>query len=243
MARKDHARFRLLRRSRNGVGRQGAGHGARSRRRRLGLHALGQTVDGAAIYIFAAKHCTVRGNYTHDVRDEQVHAYYLDEQSEGSIVERNVAVDVPWPIHNHMSWNCAVRDNFCISQGDMTITFANCHNFYLARNVFACGGELKVRPSYTGIGRMSGNIFSSRAGRVSWGFHDRLPSLDRNPGAVSALPLNKGSVIADPGCRCSGGKVTFTDRKLARRLRSGVSVPLLALIGAGRNDLTRQRTL
>ncbi len=67
-------------------------------------HVMEELLDGAAIYIFAGKSCVLRGNYTYDVRDEQVHAYYLDEQCTDSLVEGNVAVGVPWPIHNHMAW-------------------------------------------------------------------------------------------------------------------------------------------
>ncbi len=181
-------------------------------------HVMEELVDGAAIYVFAAKSCILRGNYTHDVRDEQVHAYYLDEQSEGSLVEGNVSVGVPWPIHNHMAWNCVVRGNVCISQDDMKITFANCDNFTLTGNVFACGGELKINSSYTGVSSLRRNIFHSRCGRVSWAFHDRLPSLERNSGSVPALPRNADSIVADPGCSCEGGKVAFAEGGLAARL-------------------------
>jgi len=192
-------------------------------------HVMEELVDGAAIYVFAAKGCTLRGNYTYDLRDEQVHAYYLDERSVDSVVEGNVAVGVPWPIHNHMASSCALRRNVCLNDGDMKITFHNCDGFALSRNVFSCGGELVMEPTYTGVSSLTRNCLHSGAGRCRWTFNDRLPSLERNAGEVPALPRNAGSVFADPGCRCEDGKVTYADRALAKRL----GLPKLDVRGAG----------
>jgi len=181
-------------------------------------HVMEQLVDGAAIYVFAGKSCVLRGNYTHDVRDEQAHAYYLDEQSEGSLVAGNVAIDVPWPLHNHMAWNCILRDNVCLNHGDLRITFPNSDQFTLQRNVFCCSGELVFEPSYTGVSVLRDNCCWSESGRVRWTFHNRLPSLEPNAGPTPLLPQNKGSVAADPGCRCVNGKILYTNRNLAERL-------------------------
>ncbi len=195
-------------------------------------HVMEELVDGAAIYVFAAKGCVLRGNYTYDVRDEQVHAYYLDEQSEGSLVEGNVAVGVPWPIHNHMAWNCVLRRNVCLNGGGLRISFPNCDGFRLEHNVFACEGELVFEPSYTGVAVLRRNAFFSRAGAYRWVFHDRLPSLESNAGPTPALPLNQGSVTADLGCRCDNGVVSFANRELAARL--GLRAPDVSGAGCGR---------
>ncbi len=192
-------------------------------------HIMEELVDGAAIYVFAAKRCVLRGNYTYDLRDEQVHAYYLDEQSADSLVEGNVAVGVPWPIHNHMAWGCTLRGNVCLYAGNMRITFPNCDRFLLERNVFSCGGELIFEPSYTGVSRLKANVFHSGAGHFRWAFHDRLPSLERNAGPVAALPTNEGSLVADPGCRCEEGRVTYANLDLAKKL----GLPVLDVSGAG----------
>jgi hypothetical protein len=181
-------------------------------------HVMEELVDGAAIYIYAGKGCLIRGNYTYDLRDEQVHAYYLDEQSEDSVVEGNVAVGVPWPIHNHMAWNCKVRDNVCLSEGAQKVSFHNCDRFFLERNVFVCGGTLEFSSSYTGAARLAKNCLFSRSGQVNWLFHDRLPSLERNGNPVALLPAARGSVIGDPGCRCEDGRITYDNRALAERL-------------------------
>ncbi len=196
-------------------------------------HIMEELVDGASIYVFAGKSCLLRGNYTYDVRDEQVHAYYLDEQSENSRVEGNVAVNVPWPIHNHMAWNCRLRHNVCLNQGDLRISFPNCDRFVLERNVFACDGTLAVEPSYTGLARLDRNVLFSQAGNIRWQFHDRLPSLERNAEPVPALPVNAGSLIADLGCRCDNGKITFANRELAQRL--GLREIDVSAAGCGRD--------
>ncbi len=184
-------------------------------------HIMEELVDGAAIYIFAAKNCVLRGNYTHDVRDEQVHAYYLDEQSADSLVEGNVAVGVPWPIHNHMAWNCVLRGNVCLNDGGMRISFPNCDRFLLERNVFACRGELVFEPSYTGVGQLRRNVCFSQAGSYRWAFHDRLPSLERNADPTPMLPENAGSVMADLGCRCEAGKIAYANHELAAKFGLG----------------------
>lgn len=192
-------------------------------------HIMEELVDGAAIYVFAGKSCVLRGNYTYDVRDEQVHAYYLDEQSADSLVVGNVAVGVPWPIHNHMAWACVLRDNVCLHPGKMKLTFPNCDRFTLAHNVFACGGALVFEPSYTGITTLRHNACHSTEGYYHFGFHDRLPSLERNSGPTPLLPRNDGSLIADVGCTCVDGIVRYTDTALAARLR----LPALDVSGAG----------
>jgi hypothetical protein len=166
--------------------------------RNLFHHIMEELVDGAAIYLFSAKQCVIRGNYTHSVREEQVHAYYLDEQSEDSLVEGNLAVDVPWPIHNHMATGCRIRDNVCVSRAPMTISFPNCHGFVLERNLFSTAAKLTFDSSYTGMAKLRKNVFHSGSGQVEFRLHDRLPSLERNTEPVSPVPRNDDSVIADP---------------------------------------------
>jgi hypothetical protein len=168
------------------------------------------------------------------VRDEQVHAYYLDEQCSDSLVEGNVAVGVAWPILNHMAWNCVLRGNVCLHGGRMRISFPNCDGFTLDRNVFACEGELQFEPSYTGVARLRRNVFFSRSGSYRWAFHDRLPSLERNPGPTPALPCNSGSVMGDVGCGCEDGRVTYANRELAARL--GLRPLDVSAAGCGRGE-------
>jgi hypothetical protein len=50
-------------------------------------------------------------------------AYYLDEGAHDCIVERNVAIGVPMPTHNHITRNTILRDNVFIADKDMTLSF------------------------------------------------------------------------------------------------------------------------
>ncbi len=192
-------------------------------------HVMEILEDGAAIYAGGLKHSVVRGNYTYEVREAHAHAYYLDEQCADSLVAKNVSVGVYWPIHNHMAWACLLRDNVCLHEKVMRISFFNCDNFTLAHNVFAGQDALIVDTSYTGVRTLRGNCFYSRTGSVRWEFHDRLPSLERNAGSTPALPRNQGSVVVNPGCRCENGVIVYEDRALAEKLR----LPALDMRGAG----------
>ena len=62
--------------------------------------------DGAAIYMFGAKDCVMRGNFVRDIIDTDGYgasAYYLDENSEGCVVENNLSLRVARPSHNHLA--------------------------------------------------------------------------------------------------------------------------------------------
>jgi hypothetical protein len=195
-------------------------------------HIMEELDDGAAIYIFAGGTCELRGNYTHDLRDEQVHAYYLDERCTGCLVQGNVAENVCWPIHNHMATDCELKENVCVSSGRMRISFANCHGFVLTRNVFVCPGELVLAPSYTGVRRLRSNVFFSGEGRYRWEFHNRLPSLEPNETPTPILPGDSGSVVADIGCVCRSGKVSYGNPELAAQL--GLKEIDVSAAGCGR---------
>ena len=70
--------------------------------------------DGAAIY-GGMRNSVLRGNMVRDVvevgRGYGASAYYLDEGARDCLVERNVAVGVPRPSHNHIAHNITIRDN------------------------------------------------------------------------------------------------------------------------------------
>ena len=192
-------------------------------------HIMEQLLDGAAIYVFAAKSCVLRGNYTHDVRDAVAHAYYLDEQSEKSLVEGNVAENVPWGLHNHMSRDCVLRNNVCLSTTGMKLTLALCERFLLERNVLVGEGEFAFNGSIASIAKLRRNCFFSRIGSYRWDFNDLLSSRERAAGPQPLLPGNLGSVGGDPGCRCAGGRISYENRELAERL----GLPCLDVSQAG----------
>ncbi len=104
--------------------------------------------DGAAIY-GNMDTCTIRGNVVRDVVQVGsgfgASAYYLDEGAKDCIVEKNVAIGVPMPTHNHITRNTAVRDNVFISDTDMTVSFQRSVGCTFEGNTLFVPGKLNVR--------------------------------------------------------------------------------------------------
>jgi hypothetical protein len=104
--------------------------------------------DGAAFYGNISR-CTLRGNVVRDVVEQGkgfgASAYYVDEGGTDNLFERNVAEGVPMPVHNHITRNTRVVDNFFISDGDMTISFQNSIACSFERNTLVVGGTLRAR--------------------------------------------------------------------------------------------------
>ncbi len=103
--------------------------------------------DGAAIYGHMVD-SVLRGNLVRDVVEQGkgfgASAYYLDEQSDRCTVERNVAVGVPTPTHNHISRNLAFRDNLFVVDQDMKLSFARSANCTFERNMLFVPGRLTI---------------------------------------------------------------------------------------------------
>ena len=106
--------------------------------------------DGAAIYSGGLNHSTLRGNMVRDVvkigDGYGASAYYLDEGSEACVIERNVAVGVEMPTHNHIAKNVVLRDNFFFSDGDMTLSFARSRDCAMIGNTLFARGKITVSP-------------------------------------------------------------------------------------------------
>jgi len=106
-----------------------------------------QMHDGAAIYGHLTK-SVLRGNMVRDIVEQGkgfgASAYYLDEQSCDSIVERNVAIGVPMPTHNHISRNLVYRDNVFITDKDMVVSFARCAGCTFERNTLFTPGKITI---------------------------------------------------------------------------------------------------
>jgi hypothetical protein len=123
--------------------------------------------DGAAIYMFAATNCVLRGNVTRDVPDTGGYgssAYYLDERSTGCVVERNLSLRVARPMHHHMATNNVVRDNVFIVEGDARLTFPRSAEFTLERNILYATGRIRIE-NVKAVTRWSNNILYSGTGQ------------------------------------------------------------------------------
>lgn len=124
--------------------------------------------DGAAIYMFAAKNCILRRNLARDFADTGGYgasAYYLDERSEGCVVERNLAVNVNWPSHNHMAHGNTIRNNVFVIKGDAKLTFPRSTNHVLEGNVIYATGKIRIE-NIDGVSGWSKNLLYSGAGKI-----------------------------------------------------------------------------
>ena len=106
-----------------------------------------QMHDGAAIYGHMVG-SVLRGNLVRDVVEQgkgySASAYYLDEQSRDCLVERNVAIGVPMPTHNHISRDLVFRDNVFIVEKNMKLSFARSANCTFERNMLFVPGKLTI---------------------------------------------------------------------------------------------------
>jgi hypothetical protein len=172
--------------------------------------AMQELHDGAAIYVSFGKRNVVRGNYAYDIPDTGGYgssAYYLDEQCDDCVVERNLSVGVARPSHNHMAHNGVIRDNVFIVDGDARMTFQKSVGFRLEKNVVQAKGSLTLDYADDGIAGMSGNVLFSGTGKVG-----------RRSGKLPA----EGFVTADPRLVKKGdGWYRFARRSPARKLGIG----------------------
>jgi hypothetical protein len=81
---------------------------------------------------------------TGDATESCSSAYYLDEQARDCLVERNVAIGVPMPTHNHIARALVFRDNVFIVDADMKLSFARSADCTFERNMLFVPGKLTI---------------------------------------------------------------------------------------------------
>lgn len=131
-------------------------------------HCMTVLHDGAAIYVFGAKKCVLRGNVARDLPISggyEASAFYLDEQSEGCLVEKNLAVSVSWPSENHMAKNNLLRNNVFIVTGNGKISFRRSSAFALEHNILYATGGIKVVDA-SAVKSWKNNLFFSGKGTI-----------------------------------------------------------------------------
>jgi hypothetical protein len=75
-----------------------------------------------------------------------VSAYYRDEGAQNCVVERNVAVDVERPTHNHIARNIVIRGNVFMAQANMTLSFQRSGDCTFTGNTLFAPGKITVSP-------------------------------------------------------------------------------------------------
>ncbi len=221
-----------------------------------------QMHDGAAIYGHLTQ-SVLRGNMVKDIVEQGkgfgASAYYLDEQSCDSIVERNVAIGVPMPTHNHISRNLVYRDNVFITDKDMVVSFARCAGCSFERNILFAPGTITINQP-NAIKHWTNNVvFREGIGKGDapqmFTINDAMPPVMR-PGRrtlpaivvrVSRPPTLDGKIGADEW----PGEGLNLDREPSRWPASGVPVAaklcyddqcLYVAVSAGLYQINKLRT-
>ncbi len=107
--------------------------------------AMTELHDGGGIYCFAGKDLVLRGNFIRDIIDTGGYgasAYYLDERSEGCLVEGNLSVGIVRPSHNHMALKNAIRNNVFVSDQDARVTLPRSSDYVFEKNVVCAKGKI-----------------------------------------------------------------------------------------------------
>lgn len=130
--------------------------------------AMQELHDGAGIYCFGGKNLVLSGNFIYDITDTGGYgasAYYLDEQCEGCVVEKNLSIGVVRPSHNHMARNNSIRNNVFVNDGPIQITFPRSSGYTFERNILCAQGRITL-DNFEAVTKLSGNVLFSRQGPI-----------------------------------------------------------------------------
>ena len=179
-------------------------------------HAMQELHDGAGIYCFGGKGLVLRGNFIYDIVDTGGYgasAYYLDEQCEGCVVEKNLAINVVRPSHNHMAKGNTIRNNVFVSDREMQLTFPRSSEYTFETNVLHAAGKIMF-DNYEGITKAAGNVLFSGEGKIEC---RKLDQYSRT-GSYS-LTSDEANPQTDPLLTAyKQGKVEFAPDSPARKL-------------------------
>jgi hypothetical protein len=143
-------------------------------------------------------------------------------------VAENLAVNMGWPLHNHMGQNNRIWGNVLVSQGDVQVTFPRSSGFRMERNVIYAKGRVVLDGINAVVGFVD-NVFYSDVGQVV-GIEQEIytpggpiVSLRLNPdvriGQEYLLESGGGIVLADPlFADLEGGDYRFRAESPALRL-------------------------
>jgi len=176
-------------------------------------HAMQVLHDGAGIYCFAGKDLVLRGNFIYDIVDMGGYgasAYYLDERSEGCLVEGNLSVNVIRASHNHMAKGNTLRNNVFVSDTDLRLTFPRSSEYTFERNVLYAAGKI-VCENYEAISTAANNVLFGADGGVQCRKLDRYSKTD-----TYVLEPGESNAQTDPQLTAwRAGRVRFAEDSIA----------------------------
>ncbi len=179
-------------------------------------HAMQELHDGAGIYCFGGKNLVLSGNFIYDITDTGGYgasAYYLDEQCEGCVVEKNLSIGVVRPSHNHMARNNTIRNNVFVNDGPMQITFPRSSGYTFERNILCAQGPITL-DNFEAVAKLSGNVLFSRQGPIEC---RKLDQYSRK-GAYALEPSGENPQTDPRLAAYKEGRVEFASDSPARGL-------------------------
>jgi hypothetical protein len=158
-------------------------------------HAMQVLHDGGGIYCFAGKGLILRGNYIRDIIDTGGYgasAYYLDERSEGCLVEGNLSVGIVRPSHNHMAKRNTIRNNVFISDADARLTFPKSTGYTVEKNIIYAKSKV-IFENPDAITTLRNNVLFSKSGTVE---ARKLKNYSRS--GSYQIEAEAGNLLIDP---------------------------------------------
>ena len=179
-------------------------------------------VDGGAIYVTFCKRINIRGNLAIDNPGSEPHgrhAYYIDEQGENCLLEKNIAFNSPFPLHCHMARDNRVRNNVFYSKGEIRMAFPRCERFSMEKNIVSSGSSILIHKAADALAAMPDNVFFSASGSIVVEVYGPTPDRFYKTQAKMSFKPKEGTLVADPlFADPDGGNFAFKPGSPALRL-------------------------
>lgn len=163
------------------------------------LRAMQVLNDGAAIYATFADNGIIRGNIAKDIHQSDEsgsvrNTIYLDELSEGWIIEGNAVVNCDHPTLNHIAENNIIRNNLFISDSFLKMNIIRCKNYRVEKNILYAKGKIIFYGNPDAISNFGNNLLYSLCDEYEENHvNDKYQTYNIEP-----LKLIDGTIKADP---------------------------------------------
>lgn len=155
--------------------------------------------DGAAIYATFADNGIIRGNIARDIQQSDEsgsvkNTIYLDELSEGWLIEGNMVLNCDHPTLNHIASNNIIRNNIFVSDSFLKMNIIRCKEYTVEKNIIYAKGKIIFYGNPDAINDFSNNILYSLTDEYEEN-HVNDKYLTYN---IEPLKFKDGTIKADP---------------------------------------------
>jgi hypothetical protein len=155
--------------------------------------------DGGAIYATFANDGIIRGNITRDIQQHNEsysvrNAIYLDELSEGWLIEGNAVINCSHPTINHMARGNTIRNNLFVSDSFLKMNLIRCKEYKVEKNIIYAKEKINFYGNPDAITNCGNNLIYSLTGEYEEN-HVNDKYITYN---IESLKLRDGTIKADP---------------------------------------------